>query len=84
MRAEGFSCIILDVLYEGLGISKLQFMIKKHLLAAIFVQFLLSKPWIRFDFKPEMLDPNADLINPDSKHFFPDVVLSSGSMSTFL
>jgi hypothetical protein len=28
LRAEGFSCS-LSVLYEGLGISKLQFLIKK-------------------------------------------------------
>jgi hypothetical protein len=29
LRAEGFSCS-LDVLYGGLGISKLQFLIKKR------------------------------------------------------
>jgi hypothetical protein len=29
LRAEGFSCS-LDILYEGLGIRKLQFLIKKR------------------------------------------------------
>jgi hypothetical protein len=29
LKAEGFSCS-LKVLFEGLGISKLQFLIKKH------------------------------------------------------
>jgi hypothetical protein len=30
LRAEGFSCS-LDVLYVGLGINKLQFLIKKYI-----------------------------------------------------
>ncbi len=41
LRAEGFSCG-LDVLYGGLGISKLQFLIKKRykkMSACIFLHF---------------------------------------------
>ncbi len=40
LRAEGFSCI-LDVLYGGIGIRKLQYLISKKL---FFKKFLLSKP----------------------------------------
>ncbi len=64
MRAEGLSCS-LGVLYEGLGISKLQFLIKKikiKFLVVIFFQFLTIKPWIRIrDPDPQlekMLDPD--------------------------
>jgi hypothetical protein len=49
LRAEGFSCS-LGVLYGGLGISKLQFLIKKIEIkfpAISFFQFLFIKPWIR-------------------------------------
>ncbi len=49
LRDEGFSCS-LGVLYGGLGIGKLQFLIKKkkiRFLAVIFFQFLIIKPWIR-------------------------------------
>ncbi len=49
LRAEGFSCS-LGVLYGGLGISKLQFLIKKIEIkfpAINFLQFLAIKPWIR-------------------------------------
>jgi hypothetical protein len=49
LRAEGFFCS-LGVLYGGLGISILQFLIKKikiKFLVVIFVQFLVIKPWIR-------------------------------------
>ncbi len=53
LRAEGFSCS-LDVLYGGLGISKLQFFIKKNknLFKAVnFFKFLIMKTlypdWIR-------------------------------------
>ncbi len=45
LRAEGFSCS-LDVLYEGLGRSKLQFLIKKisHFFPTVnFFQFLVIK-----------------------------------------
>ncbi len=57
MRAEGFSCS-LDVLYGGLGISKLQFLIKKRYktnfqLYIFLLQFLVIKT----------LDPYPD---PDS------------------
>ncbi len=45
LRTEGFSCS-LDVLYRGLGISKLQFLIKKY----HFFQFLVIKT----------LDPNLN------------------------
>ncbi len=49
LRAEGFSCS-LGVLYEGLGISKLQFFIKKievKFPANIFFKFQVIKPWIQ-------------------------------------
>ncbi len=47
LRAEGFSCS-LDVLYEGLGISKLQFLIKKQILSAVcFFSILGHQTWIR-------------------------------------
>ncbi len=49
MRAEGLSCS-LGVLYGGLGISKLQFLMKKikiKFLVVNFFQFLIIKPWIR-------------------------------------
>jgi hypothetical protein len=66
LRAEGFSCS-LGVLYGGLGISKLQFLIKKIEIkfpAINFFPFLVIKPWIRIrDPDPqleEMLDPDPD------------------------
>jgi len=46
LRAEGFSCS-LGVLYGGLGISKLQFLIKKikiKFLVVIFFNFRSSNP----------------------------------------
>jgi hypothetical protein len=50
LRAKGFSCS-LTILYGGLGISKLQFLIKKRRkdFSAVFfsTNFCLSKPWIR-------------------------------------
>ena len=63
-RAEGFSCS-LGVLYGGLGISKLQFLIKKLKIkfpAVNFFQFWVTKPWIRIR-NPDpqlekMLDPD--------------------------
>jgi hypothetical protein len=49
LRTEGFSCG-LDVLYGGLGINNLQFLIKKRRkkFSAAFLFFSLwsSKPWI--------------------------------------
>ncbi len=72
MRAEGFFCN-LDVLYGGLGIGKLQFLIqKKNLIffsAVIFFQFLVIKAldpdWIRIGIQPKMLDPDPDEMNAD-------------------
>jgi hypothetical protein len=49
LRAECFSCS-LGVLYGGLGISKLQFLLKKKkikILVVNFFQFYIIKPWIR-------------------------------------
>jgi hypothetical protein len=58
LRAEGFSCS-LDVL----GISKLQFLIKKlskifYSCTSTFFQFWVRKPWIRIriGIQPKMLD----------------------------
>jgi hypothetical protein len=49
LMAEGFSCS-LGILYGGLGISKLQFLIKtikiEFLVVNVF-QFWIIKPWIR-------------------------------------
>jgi hypothetical protein len=65
LRAEGFFCS-LDVLYGGLGIDKLQFL---FLSAVIFFSFWLSKPLIRIDVDPQMLDPDQNQINSDPKHW---------------
>jgi hypothetical protein len=49
LRAEDFSCS-LDVLYKGLGISKLQFIIKQYQFffsCKFFKNFWSSKPWIQ-------------------------------------
>ncbi len=49
LRAEGFFCN-LYILYGGLGIGKLQFLIKKKFnffSDVIFFQFLVIKPWTR-------------------------------------
>ncbi len=64
----------LGVLYGGLGISKLQFFIKKN------IRFLsnfwsskvktLDPDRIRFGIHPKMLDPDPDPMNPDPTHWF--------------
>ncbi len=74
MRAEGFFCN-LDILYGGLGIGKLQFLIKKinFFSAVICFQFLVIKAlvpdWIRIRIRigvhPQMLDPDPDEMNAD-------------------
>ena len=49
LRADSFSCS-LGILYGGLGISKLQFLIKKIEIkfpSINFFQFKVIKPWIR-------------------------------------
>jgi hypothetical protein len=82
LRAEGFFCN-LDILYGGLGIGKLQFLIKKNLTffsAVFFFQFLVIKAldpdWIRIRIRiglqPQTLDPdpNPEKINTDPKHWF--------------
>jgi hypothetical protein len=55
LRAEGFSCS-LSVLYGGLGISELQFLIKK------ISNFLLSCTFFQLLFSLKMLDPDPDSI----------------------
>ena len=73
MRTEGFF-YNLDILYGGLGIGKLQFLIKKNLKkfsAVIFFQFLVLKAqdpdWIRIriGIQPKMLDPDPYQMNTD-------------------
>ncbi len=74
MRAEGFFCN-LDILYRGLGIAKLQFLIKKKFTffsaVIFFLQFLVIKAldpdWIRIriGIQPKMLDQDPDEINAD-------------------
>ncbi len=75
LRAEGFSCS-LDGLYEGLEISKLQFLIKKrrkiNFQLYIFPSILQPDP----DPYPDqdslaMLDPDQDsleMLDPDPRH----------------
>jgi hypothetical protein len=66
LRAEGFFCN-LDILYGGLGIVKLQILIKK----IFFLQFLVIKAldpdWIRIGLQPQTLDPDPEKINTDPK-----------------
>ena len=60
MRAEGFSCS-LGVLYEGLGISKLQFFIKenKNLISSCKFFSILGRQTLDPDPQLEkMLDPD--------------------------
>ncbi len=74
LRAEGFFCI-LDVLYGGLGIGKLQFLIfkKYNFFPAVncFFNFWSSKPldpdWIRIriGIPPKLLDPDPYQMNTD-------------------
>jgi hypothetical protein len=75
LRAEGFFCN-LDILYGGLGIGKLQFLIKKNLIffsAVIFFQFLVIKALdpdlirirIRIGLQPPTLDPDPEKMNTD-------------------
>ncbi len=79
MRAEGFSCS-LDVVYGGLGISKLPFLIKKEkkISDVFFLQFLVIKTLDPDSL--EMLDPdpypNPDSMNPpDPQHWYSDNVI---------
>jgi hypothetical protein len=74
LRAEGFSCSW-DVLDEGLGIGKLQFLILtifffscKFFFSPIFGHHNSGSGSV--DIQPKMLDPDPDLksINPDLKH----------------
>jgi hypothetical protein len=73
LRAEGFF-YNLDILYGGLGIGKLQFLIKKKEIkfsAVIFFQFLVIKAldpdWIRIriGLQPQTLDPDPEKMNTD-------------------
>ena len=68
----------MDILYRGLGIGKLQFLIKKKLIffsAEIFFQFLvisaLDPDWIRIrihiGLQPQPLDPDPEKTNTDPK-----------------
>jgi hypothetical protein len=63
LRAEGFF-YRLDVLYGGLRMGKLQFLIKKILnffsAVNIFLIFDHKKPWIRIGIQLKMLDPDPD------------------------
>ncbi len=67
MRSEGFCCN-LDVLYGGLGIGKLYFLIqnKCNFFSAVLFHFLvimaLDMNWIRIGIQPKMLDPDPDQV----------------------
>jgi hypothetical protein len=76
VRAEGFFCN-LDILYGGLGIGKLQFLIQNFFyffLAVIFFLFLVIKALdpirIRIGVHPKMLDPDPDEMNADVQPCF--------------
>jgi hypothetical protein len=79
-ESDGFFCN-LDILYGGLGIGELQFLIKKicnFFSAVIFFQFLdikaLDPDWIRIRIRiglqPQTLDPDPDpeKMHTDPKH----------------
>jgi hypothetical protein len=81
LGAEGFFCN-LDILYGGLGIGKLQFLIIikfNFFSAVIFFQILVIKAldpdWIRIriGLQPQTLDPDPDpeKINTDPKPCVP-------------
>jgi hypothetical protein len=67
----------LDILNGGLGIGKLQFLIKNFCYffsAVIFFQFLgfkaLDPDWIRIGVHHKMLDPDPDEMNADPQPCF--------------
>ncbi len=64
LRAEGFSCS-LDVLYEGLGISKLQFLSKNIHFIQLYMSPVFGHQNPELDLDP---DPDPDSMNPDPKH----------------
>ncbi len=74
MRAKGFF-YNLDILYGGLWIGKLQFLIKKNIYKnfqlVFFLQFLVIKALdpdsirIRIGVHPKMLDPDPDEMSTD-------------------
>jgi|LakMenE01Jun11ns_1017448.scaffolds.fasta_scaffold9762832_1 hypothetical protein len=75
LRDEGFFCN-LDILYGGLGIGKLQFLIKKNLIffsVVIFFKLLVIKAldtdWIRIriSLQHQTLDPDPEKMNTDPK-----------------
>ncbi len=66
-EAGGFFCT-LGVLYGGLGISKLKFLIKFIFSAVIFFNFWSSKPWIQIGIQPKMLDPDPHQMNTNPTH----------------
>jgi hypothetical protein len=81
----------MDILYGGLGIGKLQFLIQKKFnffSAVIFFQFLVIKAqdpdWIpiRIGLQPQTLDPDPDQMNTDPKSCLQDylIVLFIGSV----
>ncbi len=83
MRAEGFF-YNLDILYGGLGIDKLQFLIKKKyrkfFSAVIFFQFLVIKAldpdWIRIriGLQPQTPDPDPEKMNTDPQPWKQDII----------
>ncbi len=76
LRAEGFFCN-LDILYGGLGIDKMQFLIPNFFFFQLkfFFQFLVIKAldpdWIRIRIRnglqPQPLDPDPEKMNTDPK-----------------
>jgi hypothetical protein len=72
LRAEGFSCS-LCVLYKGLGISKLLFLIKKNIriisAVKVFKFLVIKKPGSGYAIRNKLgPDPDPHLINADPKH----------------
>ncbi len=70
LRAEGFSYSF-DVLYEGRGISKLQYFIKKiyKIFSAVnFLNFWSWKPWIRIRIGIQRKMPDPESMSLELKH----------------
>jgi hypothetical protein len=80
LRSEGFFSN-LNVLYGGLGIGKLWFLIPNFFFfsSCNFFQFLVIKAlvpdWIRIGIQPKMLDPDPDEMNADPQPYLEDHLL---------
>jgi hypothetical protein len=69
LRAEGFS-FSLDVLYGGLGISRLQFLKNLNKISGRCFFFIKTLDPDPYPDSLERLDPDPDSMHPDPKHCF--------------